>query len=297
MATPVHEYSARYPGTQASPARNLSAGEPHSVRLQTSCCRRWGATEGKQRLSLSRANAGRRRSSPGPTSPQPQRSSAKMARKTQRGVGRRQLAVQLAVLLALAPPATATATIKLDRARYPIDRPSPVAVSAAAPLPPPPLFLTLRRDAKGGCFKGRSTSPGDAGFNCYANWAFRLPPIGDNFKRNQSYDFEAVPLSASGRGTLPRVATPGNSSACLSAADGTCLAGAQHPLLPRIYPAECGAVVLCCRQATTGRTSSILSALRWSLPTGPTWRRRRARSSSRWYAHAHPQRSTHHVQL
>ena len=140
--------------------------------------------------------------------------------------------MQLAVLLAFASPTSATTTIKLDRARYPIDRPSPVAVSAAAPLPPPPLFLTLRRDAKGGCFKGRSTSPGDAGFNCYANWAFRLPPIGDNFKRNQSYDFETVPLSASGRGTLPRVATPANSSACLSAADGTCLAGPQPPSPP-----------------------------------------------------------------
>eukprot|EP01047_Picozoa_sp_COSAG01_P033688 COSAG01_NODE_2489_length_7588_cov_3.099880_8_plen_269_part_00 len=34
-----------------------------------------------------------------------------------------------------------------------------------------------------------------------------------------------VPLSSEGVGTLPRVATPGNTTACLSSGDGTCLPG------------------------------------------------------------------------
>jgi hypothetical protein len=97
---------------------------------------------------------------------------------------------------------------------------------SAKKLPAPPPFLRIsRRDTKGGCYAGRSMSPGDAGFACYADWALHLPPIGDNFKKNQTYDFELLPLTAAGRGLLPRVATPGNTSACLAAADGDCLPG------------------------------------------------------------------------
>jgi hypothetical protein len=128
--------------------------------------------------------------------------------------------------------ASGNATIRLDRARYPMDIAAPFSVTVAdgAALPPPPLFVTLRRAKGSGCFVGRSPSPGGAGFNCYASYALRLPPIGDNFKKNQTYDFEVVEVSPKGEGALPRAATPGNTSLCLSSADGTCLPGFEPAL-------------------------------------------------------------------
>ena len=131
-----------------------------------------------------------------------------------------------ALLWPLAAAAAApNVAISLDRSRYPIDLATAFVVSPRPPLHAP-LFLTLRRTQGGShCFPGRSNSPGDAGFKCYANWALRLPPIGDNFKKNQTYDYVAVPLSLSGAGMLPRVATPGNTSACLSQYPPACLPG------------------------------------------------------------------------
>ena len=77
------------------------------------------------------------------------------------------------VLLLLLP--SSIFAIELDQQRYPIGQSTQVTVAAANILPPGPLFFTLRRDAEGQCFSGRSTSPGDDGINCYANWALRLP--------------------------------------------------------------------------------------------------------------------------
>ena len=69
----------------------------------------------------------------------------------------------------------------------------------------------------------------------YANWAMQLPQKGDNFKKNCSYDFfvlepRLVGSNASSRRQnvtvqLPRVATPGNTSFCVSFPNGTCMRG------------------------------------------------------------------------
>ena len=56
----------------------------------------------------------------------------------------------------------------------------------------------------------------------------QLPPKGDNFKKNNSYDFfvlipRAIPARSGWYAvTLPRAATPGNTSLCVSYANGTC---------------------------------------------------------------------------
>jgi hypothetical protein len=56
----------------------------------------------------------------------------------------------------------------------------------------------------------------------------QLPVKGDNFKKNSSFDFfvfEPVAAGASKRFTLPRVATPGNTTLCVSYNNGTCMSG------------------------------------------------------------------------
>ena len=56
----------------------------------------------------------------------------------------------------------------------------------------------------------------------------QLPPKGANFKKNNSYDFfvlipRAIPARSGWYAvTLPRAATPGNTSLCVSYANGTC---------------------------------------------------------------------------
>ena len=123
--------------------------------------------------------------------------------------GARMTLVLLAAAAATAEAAQ-NATVHLSKKRSPIDKTTAISVTSSAALPALPLFLTLRRAHGTGCFPGRSTSPGSDGFNCYASWGLKLPPIGDNYKKNQTYDFETISLSAKGDGTLPRVATPGN---------------------------------------------------------------------------------------
>ena len=79
--------------------------------------------------------------------------------------------------------AGANASIALGARRFPIDRETAITVSSSThKLPPAPLYLRIsRRDTKSGCYAGRSMSPGDEGYACYANWALHLPPIGDNY--------------------------------------------------------------------------------------------------------------------
>jgi hypothetical protein len=179
--------------------------------------------------------------------------------------------------LCCATKGPAVSRLALDRPRYPMDIPAKVVVSvvgdagtkigamgASSTLPPPPLYLTLRR-GHGGCFAGRSTNPGGAGFNCYADWAMKLPPIGDNFKKNQTYDFEVVELTPQGVGMLPRVATPGNTSACLSGADGRCLSGFE----PTFFEHFVGAAVEFSYRPFIEETSgAIVVTLDSSLSTG-----------------------------
>ena len=122
----------------------------------------------------------------------------------------------------------AAGAIAVGQPRYAIDIKNALDVRLSAgdkPLPPGALFVTARRGAA--CCG-------------YADWALRLPPKGDNFKKNQSYDLFVLPLNQSSRtATLPRAATPGNTTLCLSDAAGNCLAGYTSTSFEHFVGAAC----------------------------------------------------------
>ena len=136
----------------------------------------------------------------------------------------------LTLMTMVLPAAAITLDGGASGRRYPLDLATAVhvAVSPGEPQLPSPMLLALSRvGVKGQCYRGgaRSTAPGDDGVNCYANYALRLPPKGDNFKKNQSYDFVTVPVAPNGAALFPRVATGGNTTACVAHANGSCAAG------------------------------------------------------------------------
>lgn len=112
------------------------------------------------------------------------------------------------------------AAVTLNAARYPIDSTTAVVTIARSPGDPqwPSSFgITIAR-------RGKVTD--NYG---YAPWGMQMPVLGDNFKKNNSYDFFVLKAAAAEGGnqqvTLPRVATPGNTTLCVSYTNSTCLPG------------------------------------------------------------------------
>jgi hypothetical protein len=125
--------------------------------------------------------------------------------------------LQLSLLLLLLRGAS---SVTIDAPRFPIDSTSAVVTVTLGPgdvpWPATPFSITIAR-------RGRMID--NYG---YATWAMQIPTKGDNFKKNNSFDFFVLEPEVAGtsrRITLPRVATPGNTTLCVSFNNGTCMPG------------------------------------------------------------------------